>query len=144
MRERMAAHRSNPVCAGCHSMIDPVGFALENFDQSGRYRVVDETTRVVDVTGDMPDGTRFKTLSEFRGVLTSRPERFVAAFTEKLLTYALGRGLEPYDMPAVRAIVRQAKPADYRVSSLVLGIVTSTPFQMRRALAPPSGTVAAR
>ena len=143
MRERMAAHRANPVCAGCHSMIDPVGFALENFDQSGRWRIIDATNKPVDVAGEFPDGTRFKTLAEFRAVLAGRPERFASAFTEKLLTYALGRGLESYDMATVRAIVRQAAATDYRFSSIVLGIAKSTPFQMRRSLSPPASTVAA-
>ena len=144
MRERMAAHRSNPVCAGCHAMIDPLGFALENFDQAGRWRTVDASTRPVDVTGTFPDGTPFRTLGEFKSALAKRPERFVAALTDRLMTYALGRGLEPSDMPTVRAIVREAAPMNYRFSSLVLGIVKSAPFQMRRLPAAPATTVVAR
>jgi hypothetical protein len=135
MRERMAAHRANAVCAGCHSMIDPVGFALENFDQDGRWRTVDASMKPVDVSGAFPDGTAFANLNEFRSALVSRPDRFASALTERLLTYALGRGLESYDMPTVRAIVRASAPASYRVSSLVIGIVKSAPFQMRAAAA---------
>jgi hypothetical protein len=136
MRDRMAAHRANPVCAGCHSMIDPVGFALENFDQAGRWRVIDASNKPVDVAGELPDGTKFGSLTEFRAALVGHPDRFVAALTEKLLTYALGRGLQPYDMPTVRAIVREAARHNYRFSSIVLGIATSAPFQMRRSLMP--------
>ena len=141
MREKMAAHRKSPVCAGCHSMIDPVGFALENFDQTGRWRVVDPSMAPLDVSGSLPDGTVFRNLTEFRAALLSRPERFAAAVTEKLLTYALGRGLEYYDMPAVRAITRDAADDGYRLSSLIFGIAKSIPFQMRRSqpAAAPTG-----
>ena len=144
MRERMAAHRANPVCAGCHAMIDPLGFALENFDQAGRYRVVDTSTRAVDVSGAFPDGTGFKTLNDFKLRITSRPERFASALTERLLTYGLGRGVDFSDMPTVRSIVRQASSSNYRFSALVLGITTSAPFQMRRALDETATAVAAR
>jgi mono/diheme cytochrome c family protein len=144
MRERMAAHRANPVCAGCHAVIDPLGFALENFDQTGRYRTVDQSTRAVDVSGTFPDGTGFKALGDFKARITSRPERFAAALTEKLLTYGLGRGLGPSDMPTVRAIVRQASSSNYRLSAVVLGIATSTPFQMRRTLDESVTAVAAK
>ena len=133
MREKMAAHRKSPVCAGCHSMIDPVGFALENFDQTGRWRVVDPSMAPLDVSGSLPDGTVFTNLTEFRAALLSPPERFAGAVTEKLLTYALGRGLEYYDMPAVRAITRDAADDGYRLSSLIFGIAKSVPFQMRRS-----------
>jgi hypothetical protein len=143
IRERMAAHRKNPTCAGCHQMIDPVGFALENFDPTGKYRVVDPTMAVIDVTGELPDGTTFTTLGEFKAALTRRPAQFASALTERLLTYALGRGLEYYDMPTVRAIVRTAGRSDYQFSAVVLGIVESPAFQMRRSMATPSGTVAA-
>ena len=139
MRERMAAHRANPVCAGCHAVIDPLGFALENFDQAGRYRAVDQSMRTVDVSGTFPDGSGFKTLDDFKTRITGNPEAFARAITERLLTYALGRGLRPVDAPTVRAIVRQAGPSEYRFSNLVLGIVTSAPFRMRRAeLQPPA------
>ena len=95
MRERMAQHRSNPVCATCHSMIDPAGFALENFDAIGRWRAVDESFNPIDASGALPDGTKFNGVSELRAALVRRPERFANTVTEKLLTYALGRGLSP-------------------------------------------------
>ena len=141
MREKMAAHRENPVCAGCHAMIDPVGFALENFDQTGRWRVVDPSMTPLDVSGSLPDGTTFTNLPEFRAALLSPPERFAGAVTERLLTYALGRGLEYYDMPAVRAITRDAADDGYRLSELIVGIAKSVPFQMRRSqpAAAPAG-----
>ena len=144
MRERMAAHRKNPVCAGCHTMIDPMGFALENFDPIGRWRTVDDSMSPLDASGSFPDGTKFDGLKGFRAVLASRPERFVGALAEKLLTYALGRGLEYYDMPAVRTITRAAGRGDYRVSALILGIAKSVPFQTRRSLAPAASLSAAR
>ena len=144
MRERMAAHRANPVCAGCHQVIDPLGFALENFDQAGRYRTVDASTKAVDVSGTFPDGTGFKTLGDFKSRITGQPDRFASALTEKLLTYGLGRGLEPSDMPVLRAIVRQAAASNYRMSAIVLGITRSAPLQMRRALTEPATAVAAR
>ena len=132
MREKMASHRKNPVCAGCHSMIDPVGFALENFDQTGRWRNVDPSMDPIDVSGELPDGAKFTDLVSFREALISPPERFAATMSEKLLIYALGRGLEYYDMPAVRAITRAASKDGYLLSSLVSEIVQSVPFQMRR------------
>ena len=131
----MAQHRANAVCASCHSVIDPLGFALENFDPIGRWRTMDETFKPVDASGALPDGTRFENLDEFRRTLLRRPESFVKTVTERLLTYSLGRGLEAYDMPTVRRIVRQSAGADYKLSAIVLGIVKSTPFQMRRSLA---------
>jgi mono/diheme cytochrome c family protein len=133
MRERMAQHRENAVCASCHAMIDPLGFGLERYDPVGRWRDVDENFTPIDASGMLPDGTRFNGVAELRAALARRPERFVSAFTEKLTTYALGRGLEPYDMPALRKIVRDAAAADYKTSSLVLGIVKSLPFQYRVA-----------
>jgi mono/diheme cytochrome c family protein len=136
MRERMAQHRSNPACASCHSMIDPTGFALENFDAIGRWRTVDESYNAIDASGALPDGTTFNGVSELRAALTKHPERFVNTVTEKLLTYALGRGLEYYDMPAVRKILKDAAPDGYRMQSIVLGIVKSYPFQFRRIDAP--------
>ncbi|PYR36524.1 MAG: hypothetical protein DMF89_12595 [Acidobacteria bacterium] len=136
MRERMAQHRSNPACASCHSMIDPTGFALENFDAIGRWRTVDESYNAIDASGALPDGTTFNGVSELRAALTKHPERFVNTVTEKLLTYALGRGLEYYDMPAVRKILKDAALDGYRMQSIVLGIVKSYPFQFRRIDAP--------
>ena len=131
LRERMAQHRANPVCASCHSRMDPLGFALENFDAIGRWRTEDGGTPI-DASGTFPDGTTFGSPAEFRGVLLAHREQFVRTFTEKLLTYSLGRGLEFYDMPAVRKILRDAAP-DSTWSSVVLGIVNSVPFQMRTA-----------
>jgi hypothetical protein len=142
MRERMAEHRANPYCAGCHSMIDPVGFALENFDPIGRYRAVDENYAPIDASGSLPDGSRFDGLAGFRAALTAQPDRFLLTLTEKLLTYALGRGVEYYDMPAVRKIVRDASRTNYQFSSLILGVVDSVPFQMRRS-ASAGGTLTA-
>ena len=130
MRERMAEHRANQPCAGCHKLMDPVGFSLENFDAIGQWRTKDEGAPV-DASGNLPDGGQFTGASGLRQALLSRPEIFVTTMTEKLLTYALGRGLEPYDSAAVRRIVRDAASEDNRFSSLILGIVKSTPFQMR-------------
>ena len=140
MRARMESHRANPTCASCHRMMDPLGFALENFDQAGRWRTVEESFdsrsasfASIDASGTLPDGTVFEGAAGLRDVLVSRSDRFVATMTEKLLTYALGRGLEFYDMPTVRAIAREARRDDHRFSSLVLGVVKSRPFQMRRS-----------
>ena len=138
MRERMAQHRSNPVCASCHNMIDPAGFALENFDAIGRWRTVDESFNPIDASGSLPDGTTFDGVGAFRDALVRRPDRFVSTVTERLLTYALGRGLEYYDMPAVRKTVRDAAADDYRFQSLILGVVKSYPFGARRATSTPT------
>ena len=131
MRAAMERHRANPACASCHAQMDPLGFALENFDAVGRWRVRSESNDAIDASGVLPDGTSFEGPDGMRAALLREPERFVATVTEKLLTYALGRNVESYDMPAVRAIVREAAQNDYRFSSIVLGIVRSTPFQMR-------------
>jgi len=132
MRERMSAHRANPACAACHSMIDPAGFALERFDAIGRSREVDESFNALDTTGVLPDGTPFDGVAGLRAALVERPERFATTVTEKLLTYALGRGLDFYDMPAVRRIVREAAADDYGMQSVIVGIVNSYPFLHRR------------
>ena len=132
LRERMEEHRDNPACSACHAMIDPTGFALENFDAIGRWRDVDESFYPIDPSGVLPDGRSFGSVGEMRDALASRPEQFVTTVTEKLMTYALGRGLDYYDMPTVRRIVRDAAP-DYRIQSVILGIVTSDPFLMRRS-----------
>ena len=142
VRERLAEHRRNPVCAGCHAAIDPPGFALENYDAVGRWREVDDAFRPIDASGTLPDGTAFDGVVGFRNALASRPEQFVTNVTEKLLTYALGRGLEPYDMPAVRRIVRDAAP-DYRLADVVAGITRSIPFRMRRSAGGEAGAGAA-
>jgi hypothetical protein len=133
MRERLARHRANPVCAGCHSMMDPLGLALENYDATGRWRTRGEASQPIDASAVLPDGTKIEGPGGLTDAILARSDRFVATLTEKLLTYALGRRLEYYDAPAVRAIVREAARNDYRFSStLVLGIVQSMPFQMRR------------
>ena len=133
LRERMEEHRANPVCANCHARMDPIGFALEGFDAVGKHRVADANGTPIDTSGTLPDGSGFDGLPALRDVLYERRAEFVATVTEKLLTYALGRGVEHYDRPAIRAIVREAEGSDYRWSSLILGIVKSVPFQMRRA-----------
>ena len=133
MREATERHRANPVCASCHRLMDPPGFALEQFDAVGRFRTRSAAGTPIDATGELPDGTRFDGAAGLREALAGRPERFVGTLTEKLLTYALGRGLEHYDAPAVRAITRAAAEDGYRFSSLVVGIVESAPFRMRRA-----------
>ena len=132
MRERMAQHRTNPACAGCHQLMDPAGLSMENFDAIGRWRTRTEGGAAVDASGGLPGGTPFEGVAGLRTALLRRPEPFVNTITEKLLTYALGRGLEYYDAPTARAIAREARGHDYRFSSLVLGIVNSGPFQMRR------------
>ena len=133
VRERMAAHRANPVCANCHRTIDPVGFALENFDAVGRWREDDGDTGTIDTSGNLPGIGDVKGVAGLEEALLQRPELFAATLTEKLLTFALGRGVEYYDAPAVRKILREAQPSGYRFSSLILGIVNSVPFQMRRS-----------
>jgi mono/diheme cytochrome c family protein len=130
MRERMEEHRQNPACAGCHSIMDPIGFAMENFDAVGAWRS-HEARAPIDASGQLLDGTKVDGVVELRKALMRQPERFVDTFTEKLMTYALGRGLAYYDMPTVRAIVRNSARSDYKFSSIVSEIVKSTPFQMR-------------
>lgn len=133
MRERMVQHRANPVCASCHRMMDPLGLSLENFDAVGHWRDGMGPNTGIDVSGVFPDGTEFDGVDGLRELLLSRPEQFVGNLTEKMLTYALGRGVEQNDMPAVRTIRREAARSNYSFSSLILGIVDSTPFQMRRS-----------
>jgi cytochrome c5 len=132
MRERLAAHRSNAVCASCHRTIDPVGFSLENFNAVGQWRDYEGEGEPIDTSGALPGGAEFRGVAGLEDALLSRPELFAGALTEKLLTFALGRGVEYYDTPAVRKIVRDAAKDGYRFSSLILGIVKSTPFQMRK------------
>ena len=133
LREAMVEHRENPACSVCHAPMDPIGFALQNYDAIGGWRDVNEGGSAVDASGVLPDGARFEGRAGLRDLLLDRPEDFVGTLTEKLLTYALGRGVEHYDAPTVRKIVREAAGEDYRWSSIILGIVNSTPFQMRRA-----------
>jgi hypothetical protein len=133
LRERLVAHRDNPACSGCHSLMDPIGFALENFDAIGTWRDHEHgiDSPLIDASGRMLDGRDVVGPVELRESLMADPERFVATVTEKLMIYALGRGLVATDMPAIRHIVRESASADHRFSALVLGIVRSTPFSMR-------------
>jgi len=133
MREQMAQHRANPVCASCHAQMDELGFALENFDAIGEWRDIDAAGSPIDASAKLPDGTTFRGPVELRTVLLKHSDDFLTTLTEKLLTYALGRGLEAFDAPAIRQIKREAVPANYRFVSLIQAIITSTPFQMRMA-----------
>jgi hypothetical protein len=133
VRERLSEHRANAACAVCHDVIDPVGFALENYDALGRWRSSEEG-KPVDCSGGLPDGSRFSGIDGLEQGLLNRPEVFVSTLTEKLLIFALGRGIEYYDGPAIRKIMRDAQRNDCRFSSIIVGIVRSTPFTMRKAL----------
>jgi mono/diheme cytochrome c family protein len=130
LREQLAEHRASPVCASCHRVMDPVGLALENFDAVGAWRTR-EAGGPIDASGELADGTVINGVAQLREAIVRRPDLFVSTFTEKLLIYALGRGLDARDMPAVRTIVRDAARADYRMSAIVLGVVRSVPFRMR-------------
>jgi mono/diheme cytochrome c family protein len=132
MRQRMEQHRRNPICASCHAMMDPLGLSLENFDAVGKWRTLGESSASIDASGVFPDGSTFQGAAGLKQMLL-QSDRFVPTLTEKLLTYALGRGLEYYDAPAVRAIVHDTARDDYRFSSLIAGIVQSAPFTQRRA-----------
>ena len=132
VRQRLAAHREDPACAGCHNLMDPIGLSTENFDAVGRWRTREEG-HPIDASGGLPDGAGFTGIDGLRSALLARPELFVSTTTEKLLTYATGRGLEAHDASHVRAITRDARATGYRFSSLILGVVNSAPFQMRRA-----------
>ena len=131
LRERMEQHRANPVCASCHSRMDPLGFALENFDATGQWRER-EGDKPIDVSAVLPDGTKFEGPAGLRTWILKQPEQFANALTQRLMIYALGRGFEYYDAPAVRKIVRGAAGDGYRFQSLIIGIANSTPFQMRK------------
>jgi hypothetical protein len=143
MRERMNAHRANPVCASCHARMDPLGFALENFDAVGRWRARAEGGQPIDATGATPNGAKFNGPAELRKQLVRHPEQFVTVVAERLLVYALGRGIEHYDASAIRHAVRGAAASDYKFASLVLGLVKSVPFQMRDVPAVPQERIAA-
>jgi hypothetical protein len=132
LRQRMEQHRANAVCASCHARMDPLGFALENFDATGQWRTREGDT-VIDASAALPDGSRFSGPAGLRNWVTARPEQFAASVTEKLMIYALGRGIEHYDAPAVRKVVRQSAAGGYKFQSLLLGVVKSMPFQMRTA-----------
>jgi hypothetical protein len=131
MRQQMEEHRANPACAGCHKSMDPFGFALENFDVVGAWRATNEAGATLNTVDVLPDGTKVDGVVTLRQALLRRPDVFVQTVAEKLLVYALGRGLTPQDMPAVRKIVRDSSQRDDRFSALILGIVNSVPFQMR-------------
>jgi uncharacterized protein DUF1588/uncharacterized protein DUF1592/uncharacterized protein DUF1585 len=130
VRQRLAEHRTNATCAACHNLMDPVGLSLENYDAVGRWRTM-EAGADIDASGSLADGSRFTHVDGLEEALLRRPDIFVGTLTEKLLTYALGRGVEYYDAPAIRAIVREAHAQNDRVSSILLGVVKSRPFQMR-------------
>lgn len=131
MREAMAKHRENPACRVCHAAMDPIGFSLENYDAVGKWRM-EFADQTIDASGLLPDGNTFEGPDGLRDLLLDRPDDLVGTITEKLLRFALGRGLEYYDMPEVRKIVREAADNDYRWSAIILGVIESTPFQMRR------------
>jgi hypothetical protein len=130
VRERLLQHRASSTCASCHNLIDPPGFAMENYDAVGRWRFLEEGNPV-DASGGLPDGSQFTGIAALEDGLLQRPELFAGTLTEKLLTFSLGRGLEHYDAPAVRRIVREARADDYKFSSIIVGITRSTPFTMR-------------
>ena len=131
MRERLERHRANPTCASCHRIMDPIGLALENFDLVGRWRDTDNG-KPVDTSAMLIDGTPVRGVADLRAALLAKPEVFVTALTEKLLTYALGRGLERYDKRTVKSIAGRLAASDYRFSALVEEIVNSLPFRMRK------------
>ena len=147
VREQLERHRANPVCGSCHRNIDPAGFALENFDAVGQWQTKTREGLPIDAAGMLSDGTKVDGPAALRAALLARPEVFAGTITEKMLIYALGRGLEPVDMPVVRSIVTRAAAQNYAMQSIVLGIVRSVPFQMRTAMrsgAAPVTTSAAR
>src|SRR5688572_20749191 len=130
LRDAMIQHRANPACASCHARMDPIGFAMENFDAVGRWRERDGE-QLIDATGVFPDGTAFKGVAGVKKELLRQPEQFIGTVAERLLMYASGRNLQYYDAPTVRAVMREAASADHTFASLVLGVVKSRPFQMR-------------
>lgn len=143
VRERLIAHRKNPTCNGCHGVLDPLGFALENFDAVGRWREIDRFARTpIDSSGVLPDGTELQGPDDLRNALMRNPEQFVQTFTEKLMLYALGRRIEYEDMPTVRTIVHAAEKQDYHFSAIVMGIIGSSQFQMRQVPDPEASELA--
>jgi hypothetical protein len=143
VRERLEKHRADPVCAGCHAVMDPLGFSFENFDAIGKHRVRD-AAGAIDAAGELADGTPVNGALSLEKALMKHPDYFVDTFTEKLMTYALGRGLEYYDMPVVRKITHEAGNDDYRFSAIVKGIVHSVPFRMKQAEAETDSLAAAQ
>jgi hypothetical protein len=136
LRDRMEMHRNNPACTGCHQRMDPLGFSLENFDALGKWRTTADGEKV-DASASLPDGTTFEGIAGLRKLLLQHQDDFVRTLAEKLLAYGVGRGIEFYDQPAIRKIARESAAADYRWSSLVLGIVRSKSFSMGKALDSP-------
>src|SRR5581483_6358891 len=131
MRQQMEKHRANPECASCHKLMDPLGFALENYDAVGHWRTR-EAGQHIDASGELPGGKIFNGSAQLKAILAGNRDTFAECLTEKLMIYALGRGLEGYDRPAVRKIVENVPANDYRFSALISGIVNSVPFQMGR------------
>src|SRR5690606_27140586 len=140
VRERLERHRDNPACAGCHDVMDPLGLALENFNAIGEWRIRDSDAgnALIDASGQLADGTPLDGINDLRSALVERPDQFAQVFTEKLMMYSIGRGVEAHDMPAVRSIVREAAKDDYRVSAIVKGIIASDQFQ--KMTVPAAGT----
>ncbi len=137
VRELMEAHRTNPNCNSCHGIMDPLGFGLENFDAVGQYRTIDREAReAIDAGGVLPDGTPVHGPEDLRKALVAQSGQFVQAFTERLMTYGLGRAIDYQDMPEIRAIVRAAAADNYRFSSIVMGIVSSDAFSKTEVRAP--------
>jgi hypothetical protein len=137
VRELMAKHRASPTCSACHAVMDPLGFALENFDATGMWRDKDRfANTVIDSAGELPDGTKLKGPDDLRNALLRRPEQFVQTFVENLLTYSMGRTHEYYDMPTVRKIVRDTAAKDYKFSAIVQAVVRTEQFRMRRVPEP--------
>jgi hypothetical protein len=132
VRERLEEHRRNAVCAGCHARMDPIGFALEQFDAIGKWRATDGSSPV-DASGTLPDGTTFRGAADLRRLLMSRQNEVAKTVAEKLLIYAVGRGVEYYDQPVIRQLLRESTDGEYRWSSIIMKIVDSVPFQMRRS-----------
>jgi len=134
MREAMIRHRADPACSSCHARMDPIGFAMENFDAVGRWRDRDAGSQI-DTSGAFPGGVKFDGMAGLKAALLSHPEEFVSTIAEKLLMYAVGRNVQYYDQPAIRAIVKESARSNYTFASLVQGVVKSVPFQMREAQA---------
>ncbi|MFM2129410.1 MAG: hypothetical protein RL477_956, partial [Pseudomonadota bacterium] len=145
IRQIMETHRASPTCNACHGVMDPLGFSLENFDTIGAYRSMDRFTRTaIDTSGKLVDGTPVNGVSDLRKALLTRSDQFAQTFVEKMTTYALGRGIEYYDMPGIRKIVKSAKPSNFKFSTLVMGIVSSPAFQSSMVETPAPAQVAAR
>jgi len=145
VRDQLELHRNSPTCAGCHRVIDPVGFALENFDPVGRWRTTSDDGAALDTSGVLADGSKVNGPVALRNAILSRPEAFATTLTERLMTYALGRGVEPSDMAVIRRIVKNSAQRNYGLQSIINGIVESAPFQMRTRLeTEPTARVAAR